>query len=78
MIPEMTQLILMAIGLILIGFTLYFFKFRKNEKPKIGIKRDSFSEYFSDYRELKLYWTSISFIIVGVIILIAIGILELF
>jgi len=78
MITEMTQIIIASIGLILTGITIHFFKFRKKEKPKVGIKRENFSEYFSDYKEIKLYWTSIFFIIVGLCVLITIGILELF
>ena len=55
MIPEMIELILTAICLIVIGIAIHYFKFRKNGKPKIGIKRDNLSEYFNDYWELKLY-----------------------
>jgi membrane protein DedA with SNARE-associated domain len=78
MIPEMIQLILTAICLIVIGIAIYYFKFRKKGNPKVGIKRDNLSEYFNDYWEFKLYWGSISFIVSGVIILLTIGILELF
>jgi len=78
MIPEMTQIIIVSICLILTGITIHFFKFWKKERPKVGIKRENFSEYFSDYKEIKLYWASIFFIILGLIILITIGILELF
>lgn len=78
MIPEIIQLILTAICLIGIGIAIHFFKFRKNGKPKIGVKRDNLFEYFNDYWELKLYWGSIAFIILGVIVLLTIGILELF
>jgi hypothetical protein len=77
MIPEMIELILTAICSIVIGIAIYYFKFRKNGKPKIGIKRDNLSAYFNDYWEVKLYWGSISFIVLGVIVLLTIGILEL-
>lgn len=78
MIPEMIELILTAICLIVIGIAIHYFKFRKSGKPKIGIKRDNLSEYFNDYWEYELYWESIALIIMGVIILLTIAILELF
>ena len=73
----MIELILILLTFILVGCLIYFFQFRNKEKPKVGIKRDNFSEYLKDYTKLKLYWTSIALIVMGVIILIAILILEL-
>lgn len=78
MIPEMIQLILTAICLIVIGVVIHLIKFRKKGIPKVGIKRDNLSEYFNDYWELKLYWGSIMFILLGIIVLLSIVILELF
>ena len=63
--------------MIAIGAFIYIYKYKDKEKPKIGIKRDNPSDYFKDYLNLKLYWASISFIVFGIIILIAILIIEL-
>lgn len=63
--------------MIAIGAFIYISKYKNKGKPKIGIKRDKLSEYFKDYIDLKSYWTSIAFIVVGVTILIAILIIEL-
>jgi heme/copper-type cytochrome/quinol oxidase subunit 2 len=73
----MAELIIILLILILVGSLIYFFRFRNKEKPKVGLKRNNFSEYVKDYTELKLYWTSIAFIVVGIVVLIAIGIMEL-
>ena len=73
----MAELIIILLILILVGSFIYFFRFRNKEKPKVGLKRNNFSEYVKDYTELKLYWTSIAFIVVGIVVLIAIGIMEL-
>ena len=73
----MIEIIIILITLILIGSLIYYFRYYKKEKPKVGIKRDNFSEYFNDYIELKLYWTSICFICFGIATLIAIAIIEL-
>jgi hypothetical protein len=78
MIPEMIQLILTAICLIVIGVVIHLFKFRKKGIPKVGIKRDKLSQYINDYWELKLYWGSIMFILLGVFVLLSIVILDLF
>ena len=72
----MTEIILILLALILVGSIIYFFRYRNKEKPKVGIKRNNFSEYLKDYAELKLYWTSISFIVFGIVVLIAIVIME--
>lgn len=73
----MIGLIITLLTLILVGSLIYFLRFRNKEKPKVGVKRNNFSEYIKDYGELKLYWGSIALIVFGVIILIAIGIIEL-
>lgn len=73
----MAQLIILLLILISVGSLIYFFRFRNKEKPKVGVKRNDFSEYLNDYAELKLYWTSIAFIVVGIVVLIGIGIIEL-
>lgn len=73
----MIGLIITLLTLILVGSLIYFLRFRNKEKPKVGVKRNNFSEYIKDYGELKLYWGSIALIVFGVIVLIAIGIIEL-
>ncbi|WP_291276196.1 hypothetical protein [Flavobacterium sp.] len=73
----MIGLIITLLALILVGSLIYYFRFFNKEKPKVGVKRNNFSEYVKDYAELKLYWTSIAFITVGIVVLIAIGIIEL-
>ncbi len=73
----MTQLIILTVGMIALGSFIYFVKFKNKEKPKDGIKRNNPSDYFIDYVNLKLYWTSIAFIVFGVFILIAIIIIEI-
>ena len=73
----MIELILMLITSILVGSLIYFFRFRNKEKPKVGVKRNNFSEYHKDYMGLDLYWCSICLIFVGVVGLLAIGIIEL-
>ena len=73
----MKGLIITLLTLILVGSLIYFLRFSNKEKPKVGLKRDNFSEYLKDYSELKLYWGSIALIVIGVVILIAIGIMEL-
>jgi hypothetical protein len=73
----MIGLIIILLTLILVGSLIYFLRFRKKEKPKFGVKRNNFSEYIKDYGELKLYLGSIALIVFGVIVLIAIGIIEL-
>ncbi len=73
----MTEIILICLIMILIGSYIYITKYKNVEKPKVGIKRNNSSEYFKDYLNLKLYWTSISFIIMGIVILLAILIIEL-
>jgi heme/copper-type cytochrome/quinol oxidase subunit 2 len=73
----MIELILMLITSILVGSLIYFFRFRNKEKPQVGVKRNNFSEYYKDYMALELYWSSICLIVVGVVDLLAIGIIEL-
>jgi hypothetical protein len=73
----MAELIIILLVLILVGIIIYFFRFRNKEKPKVELKRNNFSEYIKDYTELKLYWTSIAFMVVGIVVLIAIAIMEL-
>ncbi|KGO79017.1 hypothetical protein IP98_02946 [Flavobacterium cauense R2A-7] len=73
----MTELIAILIASILVGSLIYFFRYKNKAKPKVGIKRNNSSDYFEDYKELKLYWGSIFLIIIGVVVLLAIGIMEL-
>jgi ABC-type spermidine/putrescine transport system permease subunit I len=73
----MIELILILITLSLVGTLIYFFRYRNKEKPKVGVKRNNYSEYFKDYIELKLYWGSISLIVIGIVGLLAIGIIEM-
>ena len=77
MIPEMTELIVILICLTLAGCLIYFLKYSNKEKPKSGIKRANFSEYFKDYMDLKLYWGSLFLIILGVVSLLSIIVIEL-
>lgn len=72
----MTGLILTLITSILVGSLIYFFRYRNKEKPKVGVKRNNFSEYHKDYMELQLYWGCICLIFIGVVGLIAIVITE--
>ncbi|BDU26068.1 hypothetical protein FLGSB24_28120 [Flavobacterium sp. GSB-24] len=73
----MTQIILILLAMIVIGAAIYVIRYKDKGKPKTGIKRDNNSEYFKDYINLKLYWTSLGFIFLGVTLLIVILILEL-
>lgn len=63
--------------MILIGVTSYVYNYRNKEKPQVGIKRNSFYEYFVDYINLKKYHASIAFMAMGVAILLVIAIIEL-
>lgn len=74
---KMGQLIALLVIMITIGVFIYITKYKNKEKPKAGIKREKLSDYFKDYLDLKLYWASISFIAIGITILIAILIIEL-
>ncbi len=73
----MKQLIALLIIMISIGAFIYLTKYKNKEKPKVGIKREKSSDYFKDYLNLKLYWSSILFIVFGVTILFVIIILEI-
>jgi len=73
----MTEIILLSLAFILIGSLIYYCRFYKKEKPKVGIKRDNLFDYVKDYDVLKLYWTSIGLIVMGCAILLAIGIMDL-
>ncbi len=73
----MGQLIVLLIIMIATGTFIYIAKYKNNEKPKVGIKREKSSEYLKDYINLKLYWVSIAFIFFGTLILLAIIILEI-
>ncbi|CAM3543717.1 hypothetical protein [Flavobacterium chungbukense] len=72
----MAQIIILLLLMIAIGVFIYITKY-KDGKPKVGIKRNNYSDYFKDYSSLKLYWTSICFIFFGIAMLIAILILEI-
>jgi hypothetical protein len=72
----MAQIILILLAMIVIGAAIYITRYKGKGKPKVGIKRDNNSEYFKDYINLKLYWTSLGFIFLGVALLIVILILE--
>lgn len=72
-----TQIILILLAMTVIGAAIYIIRHKDKGKPKAGIKRDNNSEYFQDYINLKLYWTSLGFIFLGVTLLIVILILEL-
>lgn len=74
----MIELIITLLISILVGGLILFFKFRKRGKPKIGIKRNDYSEYFKDYIEINLYYGSLGLLIIGSVCLIVLGILELF
>lgn len=67
----MLQLIVVLIIIILTGAVIYILKYKGKEKPRVGIKRDNKSDYLKDYINLKLYWTSILFIVFGSSILLA-------
>lgn len=43
----------------------------------MSIKRDTRSNYLTDYANLKVYWTSIAFIFFGLSVLIALLIVEM-
>ncbi|PBJ15986.1 hypothetical protein [Flavobacterium sp. ACN6] len=73
----MTDLIAVSLVIAAVGAFIYTTRFKGKGMPKVGIKRDNPSDYFKDYYNLKLYLTSIFFIFLGIIILIAIFILEL-
>jgi len=73
----MTEIIAILLTLIFVGGIIYFFRYRNKGKPKVGIKRNNFSEYLKDFTEFQLYWTSLSFIVLGIVVLIAILIVEL-
>ncbi|WP_427873481.1 hypothetical protein [Flavobacterium sp. MMS24-S5] len=73
----MAQIIIILLLMIAIGTFIYIKKYKDNGKPKVGIKRDNYSDYLKDYSNLKLYWASISFIFLGIAMLIAILILEI-
>jgi hypothetical protein len=76
-INEMLELIIVLLLMITLGLFIYIYKYMGKEKPKIGIKRDNLVNYYKDYFNLKLYWTSKGFILMGSILLIAIVIMEL-
>lgn len=73
----MIEIILTLVISILVGSLIYCFRYRNKEKPKVGIKRNNSTEYFKDYMELKLYWGTISLIVIGIIGLLAIVIIEM-
>lgn len=73
----MGVLILVCLCMIAIGSFIYIRKFKNNGKPEAGVKRDNLLDYYKDYENLKLYWGSISLVVMGVIILFEIFILEL-
>jgi hypothetical protein len=73
----MTQIILILLAMIVIGVAIYITRYKGKDKPKAGIKRANNSEYFKDYINLKLYWTSLGFIFVGISLLLVIVVLEL-
>ncbi|MCR4029609.1 MULTISPECIES: hypothetical protein [Flavobacterium] len=63
--------------MIVIGAATYITKYKGKGMPKVGIKRDNNSEYFKDYLNLKLYWTSLGSIFMGILLLLVILVLEL-
>jgi hypothetical protein len=73
----MIELVIIQLVMIAIGVCIYIIEYRNKEKPKMGIKRDTASDYLKDYARLKLYWTSIAFIVVGISVLIAMLIIEI-
>ncbi len=73
----MMQIILILLAMIVIGAAIYITKYKGKGKPKAGIKRDNNSEYFKDYIDLKLYWTSLGFMFLGASLLLVIVVLEL-
>ena len=77
MAKEMTQLIAVLVLIAVTGLLIYIIRFKGKEKPIAGIKRENLKEYSKDYWNLKLYWTSIMFMIVGTVSLVAILILEI-
>lgn len=73
----MGELIFVCLFMIAVGSLVYIKKYKNNGKPEAGIKRDNLLDYCKDHSNLKLYWTSMLFIVLGVIVLLAILILEL-
>lgn len=73
----MCELIAIAVLGICVGFFIYRAQYGNKEKPKIGIKRESFKEYFSDYTAFDGYVRTIFMVVFGVIILLAVLILEI-
>jgi len=73
----MINLIVSSIALIVFGSIVYGLRYKNKSKPRAGVKRSCFRDYFNDYLELKLYWSSIAFIFVGSTILLAILIIEI-
>lgn len=74
----MTELIIVCFLLSTVGLSIYITKFKDKGIPKVGTKKEKFSDYYKDYSSLKLYWTSIGFMIVGISTLITILIFEIF
>lgn len=72
----MIQFVIIILIMISLGVIIYTLKYKNKEKPKIGIRRENKSEYVKDYWNLKLYFGSIAFIIMGIVILIAIILIE--
>ncbi len=77
LLKKMGELVFVLLIMIAIGSFIYIKKYKNNGKPEAGIKRDNLLDYYKDYSNLKLYWTSISFIVLGVVVLVVILILEL-
>lgn len=73
----MIELIIISITLATLGSIIYFVRYKDKGKPKVGVRRNNNSEYLNDYLELKLYWGSVSLIILGLTVLITILIIEL-
>lgn len=73
---RMIQFVIIILIMISLGVIIYTLKYKNKEKPKIGIRRENKSEYVKDYWNLKLYFGSIAFIIMGIVILIAIILIE--
>ncbi|MFD2940060.1 hypothetical protein [Flavobacterium notoginsengisoli] len=73
----MTQIIIISLFMMAIGAFIYIRKYKESGKPKVGVKRNNLSEYYNDYSNIKLYWSSIGLFFFGLINLIVILILEL-
>lgn len=73
---RMIQFVIIILIMISLGVIIYTLKYKNKEKPKIGIRRENKSEYVKDYWNLKLYFGSIAFIIIGIVLLIAIILIE--